>query len=51
MPLIICEIILNLTWSARYFIIDAPTAGQELTFTITTCVNIYYKLTAIEGSI
>ena len=35
MPLINCEINLILTLSARSFIIDAPIAGQESTFTIT----------------
>ena len=35
MPLINCEITLILTWSARCYIIDAPTAGQEPIFTIT----------------
>ena len=31
-PLITCEINLILTWPARSFVIDAPFAGQELTF-------------------
>ena len=35
MKLINCEISLILTWSERYFIIDAPFAGQEATFRIT----------------
>ena len=35
MPLINCEVNLILTWSARCFIIVAPIAGQEQTFTIT----------------
>ena len=35
MPLINCEINLILTLSARSFIIDAPIACQESTFTIT----------------
>ena len=35
MSLINCEINLILTWSVRCFIIDAPIARQEATFTIT----------------
>ena len=35
MSLINCEINFVLTWSARCFIIHAPIAGQEPTFTIT----------------
>ena len=35
MPLINCQINLVLTWSARYFIIDAPLDGQEPTLRIT----------------
>ena len=35
MPLNNCEINLFLTWSARCFIIDNPTDGQEPTFIIT----------------
>ena len=35
MSLINCEINLILNWSARCFIIDAPIAGHEPSFTIT----------------
>ena len=35
MPLINCEINLALTWFARCFIMDNPSANQEPTFTIT----------------
>ena len=34
-PLINCEISFILTWSANYFIIDAPIATQVPTFVIT----------------
>ena len=35
MPLINCDINLILTWSANFFIIEAPSANQIPTFRIT----------------
>ena len=44
MLLINCEVNLTLTWSARFFIIDASTAGQEPTYTITVIQNVMLQL-------
>ena len=44
MLLISCEVNLTLTWSARFFIIDASTAGQEPTYTITVIQNAMLQL-------
>ena len=40
-PLINCEINLITTWSARCFIINAPTVGEEPTFTTTDTKFIF----------
>ena len=47
MPLINCEINLILTWSATYFIIDAPIANQARTFTITD-TNLYVPVVTLS---